>query len=226
MVYDRTRARLCHLPREHPCHRQSSKRRSGLIARSGAGGAMSEPMMTPRLFTLPDLERMPSDLPSGPVRYELHHGGLVPLPGHGDTHAAVVGNLITACSSHQWGGRSDIRGQAPGLPAGNAGATNASACLLQAARLALRTASRAISTSPAHDREGRRQRLLAIRGVGFQVSSHQGMQLFHGHCSFSGGWREGGTQASSQESTSTVQVEHGQGGASQRSPSTTMPPPK
>jgi Uma2 family endonuclease len=50
----------------------------------------------PKLFTIADLELMPSELPSGPVRYELHHGRLIPMPPPGDIHGAVEGNLITA----------------------------------------------------------------------------------------------------------------------------------
>jgi Uma2 family endonuclease len=50
----------------------------------------------PKLFTIADLELMPSDLPSGPVRYELHHGRLITIPPPGDIHGAVEGNLITA----------------------------------------------------------------------------------------------------------------------------------
>jgi Uma2 family endonuclease len=50
----------------------------------------------PKLFTVADLEHLPSDLPSGPVRYELHHGRLITMPPPGDIHGAVVGNLVTA----------------------------------------------------------------------------------------------------------------------------------
>jgi Uma2 family endonuclease len=47
----------------------------------------------PRLFTVADLAVMPSDLPSGPVRYELHHGRLLTLPPLDDVHGAVESNL-------------------------------------------------------------------------------------------------------------------------------------
>ena len=47
----------------------------------------------PRLFTVADLAEMPSDLPSGPVRYELHHGRLITMPPPGDIHGAVENNL-------------------------------------------------------------------------------------------------------------------------------------
>jgi len=47
----------------------------------------------PRLFTIADLAEMPSDLPSGPVRYELHHGRLITMPPPGEIHGAVESNL-------------------------------------------------------------------------------------------------------------------------------------
>ena len=47
----------------------------------------------PRLFTVADLAEMPSDLPSGPVRYELHHGRLITMPPPGDIHCAVELNI-------------------------------------------------------------------------------------------------------------------------------------
>ena len=48
----------------------------------------------PRLFTVADLAEMPSDLPSGPVCYELHHGRLITMPPPGDIHGAVEKNLV------------------------------------------------------------------------------------------------------------------------------------
>ena len=48
----------------------------------------------PRLFTAADLAEMPSDLPSGLVRYELHHGRLITMPPPGDIHGAVEKNLV------------------------------------------------------------------------------------------------------------------------------------
>jgi Uma2 family endonuclease len=54
------------------------------------------PDYVPKLFTAADLEQLPSELPSGPVRYELHHGRLITMPPPGDVHGAVEGNLITA----------------------------------------------------------------------------------------------------------------------------------
>src|SRR5262245_60339194 len=49
-----------------------------------------------KVFTVADLAVMPSELPSGPVRYELHHGRLITLPPLGDIHGAVESNLIAA----------------------------------------------------------------------------------------------------------------------------------
>ena len=48
----------------------------------------------PRLFTVADLAEMPSDLPSGPVRFELHHGRLITLPPLDEIHGAVEKNLV------------------------------------------------------------------------------------------------------------------------------------
>jgi hypothetical protein len=48
----------------------------------------------PRLFTVADLAEMPSDLPSGPVRYELHHGRLITLPALDQVHGAVECNIV------------------------------------------------------------------------------------------------------------------------------------
>jgi Uma2 family endonuclease len=44
----------------------------------------------PKRFTIADLEHLPSQLPSGPVRYELHHGRLITLPACDDWHGAAV----------------------------------------------------------------------------------------------------------------------------------------
>lgn len=49
-----------------------------------------------RLFSAADLAALPEDLPSGPVRWELHRGRLIPMPPPGNVHGAVEGNLITA----------------------------------------------------------------------------------------------------------------------------------
>lgn len=48
-----------------------------------------------RLFTAADVAVMPSDLPSGPVKYELHRGRLITLPPPGDVHAALQKNFTT-----------------------------------------------------------------------------------------------------------------------------------
>src|SRR4051794_794893 len=50
----------------------------------------------PKLYTAADLAVMPTDLPSGPVRHELHHGRLISMPPPGDVHGAVEGNMVTA----------------------------------------------------------------------------------------------------------------------------------
>jgi Uma2 family endonuclease len=49
----------------------------------------------PKLLTAADLAALPSELPSGTVRYELHHGLFVTLPPHEDVHGAVESNLAT-----------------------------------------------------------------------------------------------------------------------------------
>src|SRR6059058_2289282 len=49
----------------------------------------------PKILTAADLAALPSELPSGTVRYELHHGVLVTLPPPGDIHGAVELNLGT-----------------------------------------------------------------------------------------------------------------------------------
>jgi Uma2 family endonuclease len=54
------------------------------------------PDYSPRLFTVADLAVLPSDLPSGPVLYELHHGRLLTMPPPGDVHGAIEANLAAA----------------------------------------------------------------------------------------------------------------------------------
>jgi Uma2 family endonuclease len=49
----------------------------------------------PKILTAADLAALPSELPSGTVRYELHHGVLVTLPPLGDIHGAVESNFAT-----------------------------------------------------------------------------------------------------------------------------------
>jgi len=48
----------------------------------------------PRLFTAADLAVLPSDLPSGPVVYELDNGRLIVMPPPGDIHGAIETNLV------------------------------------------------------------------------------------------------------------------------------------
>ena len=51
------------------------------------------PPLIPRLLTAADLACLPSELPSGPVRYELDNGRLVIMPPPGDIHGAVENNI-------------------------------------------------------------------------------------------------------------------------------------
>jgi Uma2 family endonuclease len=51
---------------------------------------------TPRLYTVADLAALPEQLPSGPVRYELHHGRLIDMPPPGDVHGAVESKIAAA----------------------------------------------------------------------------------------------------------------------------------
>ena len=49
-----------------------------------------------RLFTAADLEALPTDLPSGPIDYELDNGRLVfIMVPPGDLHGAVQSNIVT-----------------------------------------------------------------------------------------------------------------------------------
>jgi Uma2 family endonuclease len=50
----------------------------------------------PKLFTAADLELLPSDLPSGPVHYELDNGRLITMPPPGDIHGAIELNVGSA----------------------------------------------------------------------------------------------------------------------------------
>ena len=52
-------------------------------------GAHSAAEYVPKLFTAADLAMMPTDLPSGPVIYELHHGRLITMPPPDDIHGAA-----------------------------------------------------------------------------------------------------------------------------------------
>jgi Uma2 family endonuclease len=53
------------------------------------------PDYVPKLFTATDLATLPTEVPSGPVRYELHHGRLITMPPPGDIHCAL--ELNVAC---------------------------------------------------------------------------------------------------------------------------------
>jgi Uma2 family endonuclease len=74
----------------------------------------------PRLFTAADLEQMPSDLPSGPVKYELHHGRLITMPPPGDEHSAVGMKVRGALLVHgEYKGHGKARGEVGVLLARN-----------------------------------------------------------------------------------------------------------
>jgi Uma2 family endonuclease len=62
-----------------------------------AQGVVPAPDFEPprRVFTAADLVAMPSELPSGTVLYELHHGRLIAMPPAGDAHGAVASNITT-----------------------------------------------------------------------------------------------------------------------------------
>lgn len=61
----------------------------------------NEPLLQPfdvnsRLFTTADLEELPTDLPSGPIDYELDNGRLVfIMVPPGDIHGAAQSNIVT-----------------------------------------------------------------------------------------------------------------------------------
>jgi Uma2 family endonuclease len=61
----------------------------------------AEPLLQPfddceRLFTVADLELLPTDLPSGPIDFELDNGRLVIIMvPPGDTHGAAQSNIAT-----------------------------------------------------------------------------------------------------------------------------------
>ncbi len=64
----------------------------------------------PRLFTVADVAVLPSDLPSGPVCYELHHGRLITMPPPGDQHGAVESNVGAALKVQgEWRGLGKAR---------------------------------------------------------------------------------------------------------------------
>jgi Uma2 family endonuclease len=59
--------------------------------------AETEPLLQPaeRLFTVADLEALPTELPSGPIDYELDNGRLVFMVPPGDIHGAVQVNIAS-----------------------------------------------------------------------------------------------------------------------------------
>src|SRR5438132_6393816 len=59
----------------------------------------------PKLLTVADLAVLPSELPSGTVRYALHHGVLVTMPPPGDIHGAVESNV-----GYHLKGQGELRG--------------------------------------------------------------------------------------------------------------------
>src|SRR5438067_9191860 len=46
-----------------------------------------------RMYTAADLAELPSELPSGTVRYEIDNGRLITMPPPGDEHGAVEANF-------------------------------------------------------------------------------------------------------------------------------------
>src|SRR3954449_9948056 len=49
-----------------------------------------------RLFTVADLAALPSELPSGPVRWELDNGRFIAMPPPGFIHGASQGKTVSA----------------------------------------------------------------------------------------------------------------------------------
>jgi Uma2 family endonuclease len=61
-------------------------------------------------LTVADLAAFPSELPSGPVLYELDNGRLIIMPPPGDTHGAVESNLTTGLKIQgEWRGLGKVR---------------------------------------------------------------------------------------------------------------------
>lgn len=58
------------------------------------------PEVPTRLFTVADLAAMPTELPSGPISYELANGRLVMMSPTGDPHSAVQA-MFCACLVNQ-----------------------------------------------------------------------------------------------------------------------------
>ena len=51
------------------------------------------PLPPQRLWTIADVAVLPSELPTGPVRYELDNGRLITMPPPGDIHSAVDSDI-------------------------------------------------------------------------------------------------------------------------------------
>jgi Uma2 family endonuclease len=58
--------------------------------------ASAPPEPSFRRFTIADVAALPSQLPSGPVSYELHRGRLITMPPPGEIHGVVSGKFIAA----------------------------------------------------------------------------------------------------------------------------------
>jgi Uma2 family endonuclease len=62
-----------------------------------------------RLYTAADVAAMPSDLPSGPARYELDNGRLITMVPPGDLHASVEANLTSLLHQAAAGRQGKVR---------------------------------------------------------------------------------------------------------------------
>jgi hypothetical protein len=66
-----------------------------------SGDPGMQPPYQPKLFTAADLDLLPTELPSGPVLYEIHHGRLVTLCPPGDVHGAVENKIAVPRTARQ-----------------------------------------------------------------------------------------------------------------------------
>src|SRR5437763_12460809 len=65
-----------------------------------------------RLLTAADLAVLPTRLPTGDVKYELHDGRLIVMPPPGDVHARQQARWITALMTHgESRGHGQVRGE-------------------------------------------------------------------------------------------------------------------
>src|SRR5947209_3212143 len=63
-----------------------------------------------RLFTAADVAVLPSDVPSGGVRWELDNGRLISMPPPGNLHGAVDSNMNAALKIQgEWRGLGKVR---------------------------------------------------------------------------------------------------------------------